>query len=132
MIVVDQEPAVRVIGIDHVVYVVRDAERSVEWYRATLGAAVERLEEWRKGDAPFPSVRVSPDTIIDLVEGEATGTNVDHVALTVESIDLGELAESGRVDAEGAPRPLSGARGIGTGLYIRDPDGNRIELRTYP
>ena len=24
-----------------------------------------------------------------------------------------------------------GARGIGRGLYLRDPDGNRLELRTY-
>lgn len=128
----DQDPAVRVTGIDHVVYVVGDVERSVEWYRSTLGTAVERLDEWRRGDVPFPSVRLGPTAIIDLVEGEATGTNVDHVALTVEAVDLAELAESGRVDAEGAPRPLSGARGTGTGLYIRDPDGNRIELRTYP
>ncbi len=33
---------------------------------------------------------------------------------------------------DAGPAQLFGARGVGTGLYIRDPDGNRIELRTYP
>ena len=27
---------------------------------------------------------------------------------------------------------LFGARGTGTGLYVKDPDGNTVELRTYP
>ena len=26
---------------------------------------------------------------------------------------------------------LSGARGIGTGVYVTDPDGNTLELRVY-
>ncbi len=125
------DPVVRVIGLDHVVLVVDDVEASVRWYRDVLGMEIERLEPWRRGEVPFPSARVDATTIIDLVQGSPDGINVDHVALVVESIDLSELAASGRLQVEGPPRSLSGARGQGDGLYVRDPDGHRIELRVY-
>ena len=32
----------------------------------------------------------------------------------------------------GGPADLYGARGQGRGLYVRDPDGHVVELRTYP
>ena len=40
------------------------------------------------------------------------------------------LAAAG-VDIEMGPLMLSGARGDGTSIYVRDPDGNRVELRYY-
>ena len=77
-------------------------------------------------------MRVSPDTILDLFETARTGENVDHIALQVEDADLAEVAASGRFDVVRGPVEVFGARGTGHGLYIRDPDGNTIELRTYP
>jgi len=123
---------VRIIGLDHVVLLVADVERSVAWYRDVLGLEALRLDEWRRGEAPFVSVRVSPGTIIDLQQGEVSGTNVDHVALVVEDADLAELAASGRFGEVHPPMRLYGARGAGEGIYLRDPDGHGIELRTYP
>ncbi len=108
-----------------------DPERLVSWYAEHLGAAPERLDEWRSGDVPFVSMRISPTFLIDITAGERTGTNVDHVALTVEEVDLDELAASGSLEVEMGPADLYGARGVGRGLYLRDPDGNRVELRTY-
>jgi glyoxylase I family protein len=122
----------RVLELDHVVFRVADMERSVQWYRDLLGLEVVRLDEWRRGDAPFVSVRVTVDTIIDLQLGTVDGTNVDHVALVVDDVDLAELAASGPFGEVAAPRPLFGARGVGMGIYVRDPDGHGIELRTYP
>lgn len=78
------------------------------------------------------SVRVTADTIIDLQLGAIDGTNVHHVAFVVDGVDLAELASSGRFGDVAPPRPLFGARGLGTGIYVRDPDGHGIELRTYP
>ena len=121
----------RMIAADHVVLVSPDPEGLVAWYREHLGVAPERLDEWRRGDVPFVSLRVSPTFLIDIASGERTGTNVDHVALVVEDVDLDELAASGSVPVEMGPADLFGARGSGRGLYLRDPDGNRIELRTY-
>jgi len=121
----------RVTAADHVVLVSQDPERLVSWYRDRLGMEAERLEEWRRGEVPFVSMRVSPTFLVDIARGERTGTNVDHLALTVEDVDLEALAASGSVPVEMGPADLFGARGTGRGLYLRDPDGNRVELRTY-
>lgn len=121
----------QVTHLDHVVLRVSDMERSVAFYES-LGLATVRLDEWRRGEAPFVSMRVDEHTIIDLQVGDITGVNVDHVALVVSGVDLAELAASGRFGDVRPPRELFGARGIGLGIYIQDPDGHTVELRTYP
>jgi glyoxylase I family protein len=118
-------------GPDHVVLVSPDPERLVAWYRDELGLAPERLEEWRRKEVLFVSLRVSPTFLIDVFEGERTGENVNHIAYVVDGVDLDELAASGRFEVEMGPMDLFGAQGTGRGLYVADPDGNRVELRTY-
>jgi catechol 2,3-dioxygenase-like lactoylglutathione lyase family enzyme len=121
----------RLTGPDHVVLVSSEPERLVSWYRDELGLEPERLDEWRRGEVPFVSMRVSPTFLIDIAAGDRTGVNIDHVALTVADADLDGLAASGRFEVEMGPMDLFGAQGVGRGLYVRDPDGNRVELRTY-
>jgi glyoxylase I family protein len=121
----------KITGVDHYVLVVPDVEVIIAWYRDELGLQPERLEEWRRGEVLFASLRVSDTTLIDVFQGERSGVNMDHVALVVEDVDLDQLAVSGRFDVEMGPADLFGARGTGRGLYIRDPAGNRVELRTY-
>ena len=122
----------RVTEIDHVVFNVTDAEKSVAWWHDLLGLEAERLDEWRRGEVPFVSVRINEGTILDLFVRERTGENVDHMAIRVSDVDLDELATSGTFDVVRGPLDLFGARGQGRGLYVRDPDGNVVELRTYP
>ncbi len=117
----------RVAGLDHIVLVSPDAERLIAWYSDVLGLGVERLEQWRRGEVPFASLRVSPDTIIDVLAGERTGENLAHFALVVDA-DLDAVAADHGV---AGPKELSGARGQGRGIYVADPDGNGVELRTY-
>lgn len=124
-------PAVEVTGLDHLVLVVADVERSVAWYRDELGLEPLRLDQWRRGEVLFPSVRVDPATIVDLLQGERTGSNVDHLCLVVEQVDLAAVAASGRFDVVDGPATRWGAKGDGTSLYVRDPDGNVVELRHY-
>ena len=122
----------RITGIDHVVFNVTDPERALTWWGDLLGLEPVRLEEWRRGEVPFVSVRISAGTILDLFQLERSGENVDHIAITVEDADLAELAAGGRFDVVRGPLEVFGARGVGQGLYVRDPDGNVVELRTYP
>jgi catechol 2,3-dioxygenase-like lactoylglutathione lyase family enzyme len=124
---------VRVRGLDHVVLNCQDVDRSLRWYVEELELQAVRVDEWRAGTAPFPSVRVDDATIIDLLAADRSGVNVDHICLVVEPTDLGALAASGRFEVvgDGPVGGLFGARGYATSLYVRDPDGNTIELRTY-
>ena len=121
----------RVVGIDHVVLNVADVERSLAFYCGELGLAPERVDEWRRGESLFPSVRVDADTIIDLLAVPRTGENADHLCLVVEPLDLDALKASGRFDVVDGPATRFGARGNGTSLYVKDPDGNTVELRYY-
>lgn len=120
----------RVLGLDHVVLNVADTRRSIAWYRDELGLEVLRMDEWEAGRVFFPSVRVDATTIIDILEAERTGQNVDHLCLVVAD-DVDELAASGRFDVVDGPDVRWGARGDGRSVYVRDPDGNVVELRNY-
>jgi catechol 2,3-dioxygenase-like lactoylglutathione lyase family enzyme len=118
-------------GLDHLVLVVSDVERSVAWYHEELGLEPLRLEEWRRGEVFFPSLRVDEGTIIDVLQGERSGTNVDHLCLVIAETDLQAVAGSGRFEVLDGPDKRWGARGDGLSLYVRDPDGNTVELRCY-
>ena len=120
---------VEVTGLDHIVVNSRDVERSLEFYCDTLGLEPVRVDEWRRGEAFFPSARVTQTTIIDLFPTDRTGENVNHFCLVIAPADLDRLGErfpnARRADA------LFGAQGYASSLYIEDPDGNTVELRYY-
>ncbi|MFI1680755.1 VOC family protein [Streptomyces sp. NPDC020607] len=125
----------RVIAFDHLVLNVADIERSLAFYTGPLGLDPVRVDAWRAGQVPFPSVRVSPSTIIDLIEGpdgEPAGSNVDHICLVVEPLDWQEVIDSGEFTVVDGPGERFGARGTALSLYVKDPDGNTVELRYYP
>lgn len=122
-----------VTGLDHVVLKVADVERTLAWYQGHLGLAGERVDEWRRGEVPFPSLRVDATTLVDLLAGAPTGTNVDHLCFVVDDGDLDALAASGDLDVvgDGPVDGLFGAQGFARSLYVRDPDGTVVELRSY-
>ncbi|WP_306193110.1 MULTISPECIES: VOC family protein [unclassified Streptomyces] len=125
----------RVIGFDHLVLNVADIERSLAFYTGPMGLQPVRVEEWRAGKVSFPSVRVSPTTIIDLVTAPAErpgGSNVDHICLVVEPLDWQQVIDSGVFTVVDGPGKRFGAQGTAVSLYVQDPDGNTVELRWYP
>ncbi|MEH0938438.1 VOC family protein [Micromonospora psammae] len=122
----------RVTGFDHLVLTVADVERSLRFYCGSLGLAPVRLDDWRAGRVPFPSVRIDAGTIVDLVHGRRGESNVDHFCLVVAPLDWAEVVASGAFDVVEGPVGRFGARGSATSIYVRDPDGNVVELRWYP
>ena len=133
-----QPMTVRVTGLDHVVLRVQDVERSLAFYQGVLGLRGEHVEEWRRGETFFPSVRVNDDVIIDILAAPAErppasgGENVDHFCLVVEPTDWDAVVASGTFDVVDGPATRSGAHGDAQSLYVRDPDRNVVELRYYP
>ncbi|HTD49106.1 MAG TPA: VOC family protein [Acidimicrobiia bacterium] len=130
-------PVVQVIGLDHLVLRCRDVEASLAFYCGELGLAPDRVDEWRRGEVPFPSARVDATTLIDLFPGpgghadptDVSDRNMDHVCLVIRSVDLDVLAArfAGSRRADG----LYGAQGVASSVYVHDPDGNTVELRSY-
>ncbi|RSZ31881.1 MULTISPECIES: VOC family protein [unclassified Variovorax] len=132
-------PAFSVLRIDHVVLRVKDAERSIAFYRGVLGCAVEK----RRDDLGLVHLRAGT-SLIDLVTHDgplgrqggalagAEGRNVDHLCLRIEPFDEAAIrtlmAEHG-VAVHGEVQNNFGAEGNGPSIYIADPDGNTIELK---
>jgi catechol 2,3-dioxygenase-like lactoylglutathione lyase family enzyme len=120
-----------VVGFDHLVLRCTDVEAALAWYVDELGLPEVRVAEWRNGEAPFPSVRISRETIIDLIprRGEVAEPNVDHLCLVVA--DISPITPD-RFRIVDGPATRYGAQGDGTSVYVLDPDDNVIELRSYP
>jgi glyoxylase I family protein len=128
----------RVLRIDHVVLRVAELPRALRFYCHVLGLREERridalgLVQLRAGASLIDLVDVdSPLGRAGGVAPGALGRNVDHVALRIEPFDpeglAAWLAENG-VDI-GVVGERYGAEGNGPSLYVRDPDGNVIELK---
>jgi catechol 2,3-dioxygenase-like lactoylglutathione lyase family enzyme len=120
-------------ALDHLVLVVADVERTLAWYGRHAGLAGVRVDEWRAGHAPFPSLRVDEATIIDLIprldRAEERG-HLDHICFVVDRAGLEDLEQD--PDLEVVDRgPRFGARGLGESIYVRDPDDLLVEFRSY-
>jgi catechol 2,3-dioxygenase-like lactoylglutathione lyase family enzyme len=127
-----------VLGIDHVVFRVRDLVRSEAFYRDALGCEVVK----RQAHLGLVHIRAGR-ALVDLfaVNGKlgqqggaapgAEGHNVAHLCLRVEPFDAGAI--QARMKALGVPCTSAtsnfGAEGEGFSLYLQDPDGNTIELK---
>lgn len=134
--------------LDHVVLWTDDPLRAVDFYVRVIGLSPVRLEEFRAGTAPFPSVRISAGTILDLmarvaapvVDGMAgaagsAGHPVNHVCLAMTEVEYTALR--GRLEAHGigigtVMHETFGAQGLASeAFYFRDLDGNVLEARYY-
>ena len=123
----------KVLGIDHVVLRIADRERSLAFYRDLLGLRIER----EQANIQLIQIRAGR-SLIDLVpSGGTSGSeapNVDHFALEIHPFDEQQLREY--FTSHGVPILESGLRygagGEGPSIYIRDPDGNKVELKAAP
>jgi catechol 2,3-dioxygenase-like lactoylglutathione lyase family enzyme len=129
---------VRITTPDHTNWRVRDLEASLSFYRDALGLEPFGLEEYRRGERPLVSLRVTRDFILHLTpdpefERGPTG-GYDHLALVVQDAEPDDVAKRLQrigIDVEKQFESITGARGEGPALYVRDPDGYRIELKFY-
>jgi glyoxylase I family protein len=124
----------KIAELDHVVLRCRDQQRAYDFYTRTLGLVEERridaigLIQLRAGNSMIDLVPAKQPRIED-------ARNVDHFCLAVEAGSMAEIAEYMRersVEVIGEPVERYGARGMGLSIYIRDPEGNIVELKQTP
>ena len=126
--------SIRITGFDHLVLRCADVEKTLAWYVDTLGMAPVRVDEWRRGSVPFPSVRASADAIIDLIPaaGAVAERNVDHFCLVADRATVDAIAaDTDTFRIHEAPSVRFGAQGDGWSVYVYDPDDNVVEIRSY-
>jgi extradiol dioxygenase family protein len=134
-------PAMPVAGIDHVVLRTSDLDAMVAFYTGALGCYVERrlppeygMVQLRAGQSLIDLVSV--DGIVGKRSGEEipAARNMDHFCLRVAPFDEAaireQLTRAGVEHGETAQR--YGARGYGSSIYVRDPEGNTVELKAPP
>lgn len=131
---------IRVLMIDHIVLRTTHVDEMVRFYSQVLGCGVERtlaaetgLTQLRAGDSLIDIVAV--DSELGRAGGAAptpSGNNMDHFCLRLEVTseqDLRDWLEQQQV--ESSPFEIRyGAEGYGPSVYISDPDGNTVELRS--
>ncbi|QUD87633.1 VOC family protein [Phenylobacterium montanum] len=124
--------------IDHVVLRVRDLESSLGFYQHVLGCTVDKVQDkiglWqvRAGGSLIDLVPL--DGVLGRMGGAGPseeGRNLDHFALQITPFD--DAAIRAHLDAHGVAVIESGMRygaeGDGPSIYVRDPDGNTVELK---
>jgi catechol 2,3-dioxygenase-like lactoylglutathione lyase family enzyme len=123
-----------VISLDHCVIAVSDWDRSNAFYRDVLGAElIQRGPGWayrfgaQQLNVHGPGVQGEPVACDPVRPG-----NSDLCFVWDGSIEAAveHLRDHG-VDVELGPVPRAGARGDGTSVYFRDPDGTLLEFITY-
>ena len=131
------------VSMDHIVLNVEDDEEMITFYSKVLLFETERVEEYLAGVVPFPSVRLNPNTIIDLFpkkmwQQRATDQqgrdHLNHFCFSMSKEvwdNLFERLEANNIAIEEGPVQRWGAHGTGTSIYFRDPEGNLIEARYY-
>jgi catechol 2,3-dioxygenase-like lactoylglutathione lyase family enzyme len=128
----------KVVDADHTNFRVKDLDASLGFYRDAMGLEPFGLEEYHRGERTIVSLRVTERFILHVTpdpefERGPTG-GYDDLSLVVEEAKPDELAEHLRksgVEVEKQFESISGACGEGPALYLRDPDGYRVELKFY-
>jgi len=127
--------------LDHIVLNVKDVEASVAWYEQVLGMQREDFAS-RTGHQRV-SVKFGQQKINLRPVGEDTVAWFTGVHPTSGSDDLCFITKmppqevvahflAHKVAVEVGPVQRTGALGPMTSVYCRDPDGNLIEVASYP
>lgn len=133
-----QTPPFKIHSLDHVVIRALDLDQMIKFYCDVLGCRLER----GPGEFKLAQLRAG-HSLIDLVDANGplglqggvipdhNAPNMDHLCLQLTTWDP-DAIQKHLVDNNvefGEIATRYGARGDGPSLYLRDPEGNTIELK---
>jgi catechol 2,3-dioxygenase-like lactoylglutathione lyase family enzyme len=121
-------------GIDHVVLTVEDVEATCAFYE-TLGGEVVTFGDDRKAvqfGAQKINLHPADNRVAEYVAAAPTPGSGDVCIVTETPIeDVKRHLDANGVDVVAGPVVRAGAVGTLTSVYVRDPDGNLVEIGTY-
>ena len=121
-------------GIDHLVLCVRDVSATIAFYERVLGmtAREERPGKW---SLHFASNKLSLQDALAApsIARETVPGSGNFCVLADEPMEaiLAHLEREGVAVVDG-PGERDGATGTILSVYVRDPDGNLVEISTTP
>jgi catechol 2,3-dioxygenase-like lactoylglutathione lyase family enzyme len=122
-------------ALDHVVIAVSDWERSNAFYRDVLGAELVELSlgRWAYRFGAHQLNVHGPGASPDPVARDPVRPGNSDLCFAWDGAIGGAVAhlEGHGVTVETGPVERVGARGTGTSVYFRDPDGSLLELIAY-
>lgn len=130
-----------VVDIDHVALRVSDLEAALAFYRDALGMEARDRGRYENGETPFVAVVAGGRQLHLVPTDEKIDVGGEHVCLLVRSSErdteqeaealVEKLRNSGYDVEEGEPHDRYGAYGYDPAVYVRDPDGRRVELKLH-
>jgi len=121
--------------LDHLILMVNDRQKSIEFYTRILGLTYEGARE------PFSVIRVTPDLLLQLAPWGTKGG--EHLAFSMPRAEFDQvfrrLRDAGieygdsfhSVGNMRGPGDEPGAKGPGKAIYLFDPSKHLIEIRYY-
>ncbi len=129
-------------AIDHWVLIVKDMDKTVDFYRK-LGLK-ETWQEKAGGKSSRPIFRVSDTQLLKFYSADryeiesptgapnyAPGSMDFCLAWDGNVQSILDFLKEADIPVRSGPAPRSGGRGRATSVYVRDPDENLIEIMSY-
>jgi len=121
-------------GLDHIVLTVKSIARTCQFYEQALGAEVITFGAGRTALGLGAQKINLHEAGNEFEPKAATPTPGSGDICLITSAPLTEVEQTLRalgVAIEDGPVPRTGAQGPILSLYIRDPDGNLVEIASY-
>ncbi len=128
-------PPVTISHLDHLVLTVADVDRSLGFYQRVLGMRPVTFGGGRRAlefGASKINLHQAGREISPHAARPAPGSADLCLVTTTPPGQLLAHLNAQQVSVEEGPVPRTGAQGAITSIYIRDPDGNLIEIASYP
>lgn len=130
-----------IVDLDHVAIRVSDLDRALAFYHDLLGLEIRDRERYEQGLVPYVAVVAGGRHIHLVPTDEPIDVDGEHLCLLVRSSSVStggeiemliETLQDADVPIEDdEPYRRYGAYGRDWAVYVRDPDGRRVELKVH-
>jgi catechol 2,3-dioxygenase-like lactoylglutathione lyase family enzyme len=128
-------PPVPITGLDHLVLTVTDPDQTAGFYQRVLGMRPVTFGAGRRalefGTSKINLHQAGQEITPHAARPVPGSADLCLLTTTPPGQVLAHLGAQ-HVPVEDGPRPRTGAHGAISSIYIRDPDGNLIEIASYP